>query len=245
MAPRRRTDRPPSHASSSSTGRVPSGTPSRSPSSPDQSSLAVTGTTNSTQPSPGSNASTPPGRSRSVRYRYSECARNGYVRSPRPGTGISSPAATSTTASLTSHTSAATARRRSSCCAMPAIGGRLRAARRGTPADELRQHVPRGGDHDARDAEQPRRRRAAVRPMRRRRVGRRDEHICGEIGREARPCQCLNTRAPPAVVRAQERRVATRSRLPSGSTRSHSRPASPSSSTGIPNSSETASMSLT
>src|SRR3954451_6871631 len=49
----------------------------------------------------------------------------------------------------------------------------------------------------------------------------------------------------PAAVRDQERRVATRSRLPSGSVRAHSRPASPSSSTGIPNSSDTASMSLT
>jgi hypothetical protein len=42
-----------------------------------------------------------------------------------------------------------------------------------------------------------------------------------------------------------ERRVATRRRFRSGSSRWHSRPARPSSSTGIPNSFETASMSLT
>jgi hypothetical protein len=43
----------------------------------------------------------------------------------------------------------------------------------------------------------------------------------------------------------QERRVATRSLLPSGSSKSHSRPARPSSSTGTPNSWDTASMSPT
>lgn len=43
----------------------------------------------------------------------------------------------------------------------------------------------------------------------------------------------------------QERRVATRSLLPSGSSSPHSRPARPSSSTGVPNSFDTASMSVT
>ena len=52
-------------------------------------------------------------------------------------------------------------------------------------------------------------------------------------------------RRPVGDLRGQERRVATRSRFPSGSSRSHSRPARPSSSTGIPNSCETTSMSLT
>ena len=47
----------------------------------------------------------------------------------------------------------------------------------------------------------------------------------------------------PRVAASYERRVATRSLLPSGSSKSHSRPARPSSSTGTPNSFETASMS--
>jgi hypothetical protein len=49
----------------------------------------------------------------------------------------------------------------------------------------------------------------------------------------------------PEPVERQLRGVAIRSRFPSGSLTSHSRPASPSSSTGMPNSAATASMLLT
>jgi hypothetical protein len=75
--------------------------------------------------------------------------------------------------------------------------------------------------------------------------------VCGSVSIDSlRPWRRDGSRRPlaqdqavPGDMRRQERRVATRSRLPSGSTSSHSRPASPSSSTAIPNSSATASMS--